>query len=163
MPATIAYPDPSETNFCTSCRRCVPIARAIPISLRRSAASIVKIRTISSTPAETENSPSTRKTEVNISEMLSAPSTDVILTAEVPTCSPSNAGTSSVRMSRVGVSALRTPPVVEMKTPVNRLSWPVSACSRSSGSTMLIDSLRHPASVEFSTTAWTTNSVGAFL
>ena len=39
------------------CRRLAPTARAIPISDRRAAASITKIRKISSTPTMIENEP----------------------------------------------------------------------------------------------------------
>ena len=56
-PASTAYPAPSATNCWINCPRCVPTARAMPISERRSAASIVKIRTISRMPAAIEKSP----------------------------------------------------------------------------------------------------------
>ena len=53
-------------------RRLVPMARLMPISGRRSAASITKIRKISSTPTITLKRPNTRKTVVKMLAMLSA-------------------------------------------------------------------------------------------
>ena len=50
--ASTSYAAPSKRNICTRWRRWVPIARAVPISPRRSAASITKTRKMSRMPAE---------------------------------------------------------------------------------------------------------------
>src|SRR5438132_7253011 len=42
--AARSYAAPSKRNVCTRCPRRVPIARATPISVRRSAASITKMK-----------------------------------------------------------------------------------------------------------------------
>ena len=55
------YAIPSARKLSVRCSRLIPTARAIPISGRRSAASMTKIRKISSTPAAIENSPKIRK------------------------------------------------------------------------------------------------------
>ncbi len=54
-------------NICTRCSRRVPIARAIPSSVRRSAESITKIRKINRIPAAIEKLPNVVKTDTNTS------------------------------------------------------------------------------------------------
>ena len=70
---------PSETNICTRWPRCIPMARAIPISLRLSAANITKIRKIRSTPANMEKMPKMVKTVVNTVPPIPAAATTVFL------------------------------------------------------------------------------------
>ena len=48
---------PSNRNVCTRWRRCVPTARAIPISPRRSEASMTNTRKMSRIPAAIEKLP----------------------------------------------------------------------------------------------------------
>ena len=57
----------------------MPMARAIPISLRLSAASMTKIRKISSTPAKMEKTPKMVKTVVNTLPPIPAAATTVFL------------------------------------------------------------------------------------
>ena len=64
----------------------MPTARAMPISERRSAASITKIRKISSTPAAIANSPNTRKNETKIEPICSASSTISALVTRISAC-----------------------------------------------------------------------------
>ena len=61
-PASRSYTNPSLTNICTSCRRCMPTALAMPNSLRRSAASITKIMKTSRMPARIEKKAKSEKT-----------------------------------------------------------------------------------------------------
>ncbi len=62
--AMMLYAMPSERNTSVRCSRFVPTARIMPISTRRSAASITKIRKMSIMPAAIEKSPSTTKNVV---------------------------------------------------------------------------------------------------
>ena len=61
---TSAYAVPSKMNIWTRWRRLAPMALAMPISDMRAAASITKIRNMSSTPTITENRPMFRKSAV---------------------------------------------------------------------------------------------------
>jgi hypothetical protein len=54
---------PSAMNICTMWLRCTPTARDTPISTRRSAASMTKISTISSSAARIEKTPKIEKME----------------------------------------------------------------------------------------------------
>jgi hypothetical protein len=92
MPARSAYPAPSAMNCWISCFRCVPTARAIPISERRSAASIVKMRTISRMPAMIEKRPRMRKMLVKALAMRSPSSTACDLTVSTPSPLPVSTG-----------------------------------------------------------------------
>ena len=69
-----------------------PIARAMPISDRRSAASIEKMSTISSTPTAIEKSPMTMKIEVNALASNSAMSVKSSFIFTTPSDWPSSDG-----------------------------------------------------------------------
>ena len=60
------YAMPSAMNDSVRCRRRMPTARAMPISERRSAASMMNVRKISMTPAAMEKRPKTRKNVTKI-------------------------------------------------------------------------------------------------
>ena len=66
---------PSDMNIWIRWSRCIPIAREMPISERRSSASMAKIRKISSTPAATENEPMNRNSSTSTAPNRSAFST----------------------------------------------------------------------------------------
>ena len=96
---------PSATNDCTRWRRCAPTARAIPISDRRSAASITKIMKISITPAAIENMPSTRKIVVMKFPMSCVSSTRSFFAVSTSTGCP--AGSPPVPVNRAAPSPSR--------------------------------------------------------
>ena len=72
--ATTEYVVPSNRNIWTRCRRLAPTARAMPISERRAAASITKMRKMSSTPTMMEKRPRVMKKVVTKLLMSSAAS-----------------------------------------------------------------------------------------
>ena len=70
---------PSVINIWTICPRCTPTARATPISTRRSAASMTKISTISSSAARIEKMPKIEKIDENTPPPMFAAATMVVL------------------------------------------------------------------------------------
>ena len=103
---------PSDMNICTRWLRFVPTARIIPISTFRSAASITKMRKISSMPAAIENSPSTTKNVVKKLDALARRARRVLLrlvgaaTACPRAIALSSLVTSSVRCEAVAHAAV---------------------------------------------------------
>ena len=90
----------------------MPMARAMPISLRRSAANMTKIRKISSTPAKMEKVPKMVKTVVKIVPPTSANSTTVFLLSTSST---------SRSLIRPRISSSRSPVSWERGSPRSQL------------------------------------------
>ena len=116
----------------------MPIARAMPISERRSAASMMKVRKISMIPAAIEKRPKTRKKVTNTDPISSASATASALSEMTCRGSPCSVMTVSTRSrsSSASSSVPRTPPVAEMTT---RSTWPgspVISHTRSIGATI---------------------------
>ncbi len=128
-PASSAYPAPSEMNCWISNRRCAPTARSMPISDRRSAASMVKISTISSTPTAMENRPKTMKNVTKMFASSSASSTKFCLIVLMPRSTSASWGCSNSTTAPVRSSPDRSSPVLEIPMALSRPSWPVNACN----------------------------------
>ena len=84
----------------------MPTARAIPSSLRRSAASMTKIRKISRIPAAIENEPKVVKKETNAAPALSAAVSASCLVLSVSSPSAETVGCSALTTRSVAA----TPP-----------------------------------------------------
>ena len=130
---------PSARNVSVRCRRCIPTARAIPISERRSAASITKIRKISSTPEAIANSPKIRKNVTKI-EPTSSPAATAPLFVSATAARPSGLASrnASMRSSTASLrsSVPRTPPAIEIAIADSLPSRPVSSRAASRLTTM---------------------------
>ena len=120
---------PSYTNICTRWPRRVPTARATPSSLRRSAASMTKIRKISRIPAAIENEPKVVKKETN-----AAPAASAAVSASCLVLSVSSPSGRAVGCS--ASTTFRSPPTprpVGDETPSTSPGLPSSACAAPSG------------------------------
>ena len=106
----------------------MPTARAIPSSLRRSAASMTKIRKISRIPAAIENEPKVVKNDMNAAPAASA-AQRVLL--GVVGLEPERRSVGSQRLHDRSVCA--TPPRLATKTPSTRPGLPSRRCAGASG------------------------------
>ncbi len=131
--ATTSYARPSNTNPSTRWPRRVPTARATPISVRRSAASITKIRKISRTPAAIENVPNVEKSDRNDAPCSSAASIPSCLAASTARPVPASIGRTSARTSSVWAAPDSSSPRLEIRTWLIRPGWSTIAWARASG------------------------------
>ena len=155
---------PSARYVSVRCRRCIPTARAIPISERRSAASITKIRKISSTPAAIANSPKIRKNVTKI-EPTSSPAATAPLFVSAIVARPSGLASrnASRRSSTASLrsSVSRTPPVIETAIADSLPSRPVSSRAASRLTTIPPPLVPVPVIEVSWTTPITSNAVGS--
>ena len=116
--AASAYSQPSVANAPTSSDRRIPTARTVPSSVFRSAASMTKRLTSSSSPASTPKLPIAVNIEVNDSPIASAASSIRCLTGKISGSRPAPATAARTWATAASVRAAPevTPPVFETAT-----------------------------------------------